>query len=69
MTQRSPGLFQPTTETFLLAPLRCVRAILWGLDNLLLVGVMDEYCAILGGVDFGLCHGGLLYRMIKRSLS
>ena len=54
------GPFQPTTETFLLTPLRCVRAVLVVLNNLLLADVMDEYRAILGGVDFGLCHGGLL---------
>lgn len=25
--------------------------------------VMDEYRAILGGVDFGLCHKGLLFSL------
>lgn len=58
------GLFQPTTETFLLTPLRCVRAVLVVLNNLLLADVMDEYRAILGGVDFGLCHGGLLEKCL-----
>lgn len=63
------GPFQPTTETFLLTPLRCVCAVLVVLNNLLLADVMDEYRAILGGVDFGLCHVDLLYRLINRSLS
>ncbi len=56
------GPFQPTTETFLLTPLRCVRAVLVVLNNLLLADVMDEYRAILGDIDFRLCHKGLLFK-------
>ena len=54
------GPFQPTTETFLLTPLRCVGAVLFVLDYNLFFGVVDKLCAILGGVDFRLCHKGLL---------
>ena len=72
MTRRSPGVCSTTeiTKEFLLpAAFRGVRAVLVVLNNLLLADVMDEYRAILGGVDFGLCHRGLLYRLINRSLS
>ena len=64
MTRRSPGVCSTTeiTKEFLLpAAFRGVRAILVVLNNLLLADVMDEYRAVLGDIDFRLCHKGLLY--------
>ena len=48
---------------FLLATLRCPGSVFGVLDYNLFFGVVDKLCAILGGVDFGLCHGGLLFSL------
>ena len=72
MTRRSPGVCSTTeiTRVFLLLAAFCgVRAVLVVLNNFLLIRVVDKLCAVLGGVDFGLCHRDLLYRLINRSLS
>ena len=54
---------------FLLATLRCPGSVFGVLDYNLFFGVVDKLCAVLGDIDFRLCHEGLLYRLINRSLS
>lgn len=71
MTVKSPGFFSPPGDyygNFLLAAFRTVAlAVL--VDDGLVFRVTENDCVILRCVGLCACHKGLLYRLIKRSLS